>query len=288
MIRMRTVARDGWDFDVHEAGPGDGAPVLLLHGFPQRADCWAGVTPALVERGFQTIAPDQRGYSPGARPTDRAAYRLSELVADAIAVVDAVAGPGTRVHLVGHDWGAVVAWRLAAHHPGRVRSLTALSAPPPAAYVRSLVTTRQALASWYVLAFAVPGLVERVLAPRAGHPHSDLFVRFLHGTGQSRAAAERDAARLADPLALTAALNWYRAALTERRLEPDPPVTVPTQFVWSSGDSALTRQCTEFVHRHVDGSFRFVELRGVSHWIPDEAPGALADLLLEHLTAHPG
>jgi pimeloyl-ACP methyl ester carboxylesterase len=286
-VRVRTATRDGLTFDVHEQGPPGGDPVLLLHGFPQRGDSWHAVATRLAERGYRTLAPDQRGYSPGARPRGRGAYRLGALVDDALAVVDELVGPAARVHLVGHDWGAAVAWRLAARHGARLRSLTAVSVPPPAAYLRSLVTTRQGLASWYVYAFQLPGLPERALAA-GGRPFSPRLVAALRRTGQSRAAAERDAAGLADPAALTAAINWYRGMLTERPGEPDPPVTVPTLFVWSDRDSALTRQSVELVHEHVAAPFRYAELRGVSHWIPDAAPDQLTELLLEHLTEHPG
>ncbi len=271
--------------DVRESGPPDGSPVLLLHGFPQGADSWDAVTPALAAAGYRTVAPDQRGYSPGARPRSRADYRLDEMVDDACAVIDARAGG--RAHVVGHDWGAAVAWRLAARHPGRVRTLTALSVPPLAAYTRSLVTSRQLVASWYVWAFQVPGLAERVLGAH-GRAFSPRLAAVLRRTGQSRVRAERDAARLADPAALTAALNWYRGALAGRPGPADPPVPVPTLFVWSDGDTAILRPAVELVHRHVSGPYRYAELRGVSHWIPEEAPDALVELLLPHLAARPG
>jgi pimeloyl-ACP methyl ester carboxylesterase len=283
---VQTVTRDGLTFDVHERGPVDGEPVLLLHGFPQRAGSWDAVAARLTANGYRTLAPDQRGYSPGARPRGRRAYRLTELVDDAVAVVDALVGPTGRVHVVGHDWGAVVAWRLAARHPGRVRTLTAVSVPPPAAYLRSLLRTRQGLVSWYVYALQLPVLPERALGAR-GRPFSPVLAGMLRRTGQSRGVAERDAAGLADPAALRAAINWYRGLLTERP-SVDPPVPVPTLFVWSDGDVALTRQSTELTHEHVAGPFRYAELRGVSHWIPDEAPDALAALVLELLTEHPG
>lgn len=271
--------------DVREAGPVGGTPVLLLHGFPQGADSWDAVAPALAGAGYRTVAPDQRGYSPGVRPASRGDYRLDTLVADAVAVIDDRADG--RAHVVGHDWGAAVAWRLAARHPDRVRTLTALSAPPAAAFARSLVTTRQFLASWYFLAFQVPGLAERFLA--AGDaPYSRRFTAALRQSGQSRERARRDAARLADPGALTAALNWYRGVLAGRPGPDDPPVTVPTLFVWSDGDVAITRESTALVHRYVTGPYRYAELRGVSHWIPEEAPDALVELLLPHLAAHPG
>ncbi len=283
---LRTASRDGLTFDVRELGPPGGDPVLLLHGFPQRGDSWHAVATRLTASGFRTLAPDQRGYSPRARPPGRDAYRLEEMVDDALAVVDQLAGPDARVHLVGHDWGAAVAWRLAARHGDRFRTLTAVSVPPPAAYLRSLFTTRQGLASWYVYAFQLPWLPERLLSANGG-PFSRRFVAALRRSGQSEEAAQRDAAALADPAALTAAINWYRGVFSWPPGEPDPPVRVPTLFVWSDGDTALTRQSIELVHEHVAGPFRYAELRGVSHWIPDEAPDQLAELVLEHVKEHP-
>jgi pimeloyl-ACP methyl ester carboxylesterase len=271
--------------DIRESGPADGPPVLLLHGFPQGADAWDAVVPALNAAGYRTIAPDQRGYSPGARPGGRGAYRLAELTSDALAVIADRAGG--RAHVVGHDWGAAVAWRLAARYPDAVRSLTAVSVPPSAAYARSLVTTRQVLASWYVGMFQLPWLPERLL--RAGdRGYSPRLSAALRRSGQSRERARRDARRLADPAALTAALNWYRGVTAPGPRDADPPVTVPTLFVWSDGDTAVTRQSTESAHRYVTGPYRYAELRDVSHWIPEEAPDQLTELLLDHLAAHPG
>jgi pimeloyl-ACP methyl ester carboxylesterase len=283
---MFTVNRGTLAFDVIEHGPQDGDPVLLLHGFPQHATAWAGVAARLAARGYRCVAPDQRGYSPGARPSTVRAYAADELVDDVLAVIDAVAGPGGRAHVVGHDWGAIVGWRLAAHHPDRVRSLTAVSVPPPAALLGALRTSRQALASWYVLAFQIPGLAERAF--RAGDgAFSRRLVRLLQSSGQARAAAERDAAALADPAALTAALNWYRAARFTR-VGDDPPVRVPSLYVWSDGDTAITRPAALAADRYVEGPFRYVELRGTSHWILDEAPGELAELVAAQLAEHPG
>ena len=137
-------------------------------------------------------------------------------------------------------------------------------------------------ASWYMAAFRVPGLVERVYAVPAGKPRSPALVRMLVSSGQSREHAERDAARMADPAALTAALNWYRA-IPLRSREPFPQATAPALFVWSDRDTALTRDAAERAPLHLWGPFRYAELPGVSHWIPDEAPAALAELLLEHI-----
>ncbi|WP_308257736.1 alpha/beta fold hydrolase [Pseudonocardia lacus] len=276
---MRTVTRGELTFDVVEHGPADGDPVLLLHGFPQHASSWAGVASRLAGRGYRCVAPDQRGYSPGARPAGARAYVVDELVADALAVLDDVAGPDGRAHVVGHDWGAAVAWALAGRHPDRLRSLTAVSVPPPAAMLRAMRRGRQALASWYMLAFQVPGLAERGLA-------GSRFATMLRRSGQSAPAAERDAAAMAEDGALTAALNWYRAMRFARGGSPGR-VRVPTLFVWSDGDTAITRDAALLADRYVEAPFRFVELRGVSHWVPDQAPAQLAELIAEHLAAYP-
>jgi pimeloyl-ACP methyl ester carboxylesterase len=285
---VRTVTRDGLVFDLTTAGPPGGEPVVLLHGFPQSARCWDAVTPALAAAGLRTVAPDQRGYSPRARPVGRAAYRLSELVADAAAVVEAALAEAgrPRAHVVGHDWGAVVAWALAGYRPELVRTVTGISAPPPGAMAAALHRPRQLLASWYMAVFAVPGVAERLFAAPAGSAWSPALVRLLVRSGQTRARAERDAAGLADPAALTAALSWYRA-IPLVHPGPVPQAIAPALFVWSDGDTALTRDAAERAPAHVAGPYRYAELRGVSHWIPDEAPDALAELLLDHLVAHP-
>jgi pimeloyl-ACP methyl ester carboxylesterase len=288
MPDVETVTRDGLVFELTTAGPATGEPVVLLHGFPQSARCWDAVTPALAAAGLRTVAPDQRGYSPGARPAGRAAYRLSEPVADAAAVVEAtLAATGrARAHVVGHDWGAAVAWGLAGRRPELVRTVTGISVPPMGAMAAALRRPRQLRASWYMGFFAVPGLAERVYAVPAGREWSPALVAMLVRSGQTRARAERDAARLAEPAALTAALNWYRA-LPLSRSDPMPRATAPALFVWSDGDTALTRDAADRAEEHVAGPFRYAELRGVSHWIPDEAPDALAELLLDHVAAHP-
>ena len=164
--------RAGLTFDVRDEGPRDGEPVVMLHGFPQTSVIWTPLGGRLRAAGYRTLAPDQRGYSPGARPRGVRLYALAELVADALAVLDAATGD--RAHLVAHDWGAGVAWALAARHPDRVASLTSLSSPPPQALLRGLLRPRQALAAWYIAVIAVPGLVEQVHARRP-----DVLVRLL-------------------------------------------------------------------------------------------------------------
>lgn len=269
---MRIDAR-GLTFEVRTGGPEGGEPVLLLHGFPQHAGEWDEVIPALHAAGLRTYALDQRGYSPGARPADVGAYRIPELVADAAAVLDALGV--TTAHLVGHDWGAIVAWGLAAAHPERVRTLTAVSVPHPAAMGHALATDpRQKARSSYIALFRKPGKAEKVLlAFRAA-----ALRRMLAGVGDADRVA-RYADPMREPGALTAALNWYRA-MTGADMKAVGPVGVPTTFVWSDRDVAIGRTAADACAAHVTGDYRFVVLPGVTHWIPDEAPGPLAEAIL--------
>src|SRR6185437_12111328 len=171
--QVESFRRETLEFPVRDAGPPDGPVVVLLHGFPQTGACWDLVWPALTAAGYRTLAPDQRGYAPAAQPRGRRAYRTAELVADVEALI--AASGASRVHLVGHDWGAAIAWRLASARPELVQSLTAISVPHPAAFTRALLSSRQAVASWYMYAFQLPWLPERYLGGGGG----ERLARFL-------------------------------------------------------------------------------------------------------------
>lgn len=278
---MDTFTRGTLRFDVTELGPGDGVPVLLLHGFPQTAASWEPVARRLAAAGYRVLAPDQRGYSAGARPEGRRAYRVEELVDDVLALADA-AGADT-VHVVGHDWGAVVAWALAALYPDRVRTLTAVSVPHPAAFVRAMATSRQGVLSWYMYFFQLPAVAERLLGRPGG------LAAAARRAGQSPERARRDEAALAAKgglrPALTGAINWYRAMPFWEHKGLGLTVGTPTLLVWSDGDVAISRAAVDGTPRWVTGPYRLEVLSGVSHWIPDETPDRLADLVLEHVRA---
>ena len=277
--RITSYVRDGLVFDVHDAGPVDGTPVLLLHGFPQDSRSWGAVSPLLHARGYRTIAPDQRGYSPGARPRPRRAYRPSELGQDIVELIEVVGlGP---VHLVGHDWGAAVAWQVAGQRPDLLRSLTALSVPHPAAFLRAMGTRSQRRRSRYMVFFQLPWLPERQLSSGKS------WERLLRSTGMSPQAAARDAERMRDRGAARAALNWYRAIGFTRPRAMRAKITVPTLYVWSDGDRAVGPQGAAFTPRYVAGRYTYEVLKGVSHWIPEEAPEQLDALLARHFDAGP-
>jgi pimeloyl-ACP methyl ester carboxylesterase len=268
--RITSYERVGLAFDVIDDGPLDGPAVVLLHGFPQRATSWAKVMPLLGEAGFRTYAPDQRGYSPGARPRGRRAYKAAELVDDVVALIDRIDAP---VHLVGHDWGAAVAWGVAARHPDRLASLTAVSVGHSQAFLRALRTADQARRSWYMGLFQLPVVPERLLSGK-------WFVqKFLGGSGMTEEMLATYRAEMVEGGALRGGLNWYRAIPFGLRDEL-PDVSVPTTFVWSDGDKALGRRMAELTEEYVDGPYELVELTGASHWIPDERPAELAEAII--------
>jgi pimeloyl-ACP methyl ester carboxylesterase len=275
--RITSLTRAGLVFDIHDTGPIGGTPVFLLHGFPQDSRSWGAVCALLHARGYRTITPDQRGYSPGARPHPRRAYRCSELTKDIVELIQ-VAGLGPA-HLVGHDWGAVVAWEVAAKRPDLLRSLTALSVPHPGAFARAMFTSSQRRKSRYMLFFQLPWLPERQLT--SGEP----LERSLRWTGMSSEAAARDAGRMRERGAARGALNWYRAIVFSVPRPLGAKITVPTLYVWSDGDRAIGPQGAALTPRFVTGPYTYEVLEGVSHWIPDEAPEQLDALLARHFDA---
>jgi pimeloyl-ACP methyl ester carboxylesterase len=275
MIEPLQLPARGLVFDALAAGPPTGELVVLLHGFPQTSACWTQVLATLAAAGYRAVAPDQRGYSPKARPTTVPAYRLPQLVADVVAIADRL--DAATFHLVGHDWGGVVAWRLAGRHPERVATLTAVSTPHPRAFARALVAGAQALRSAYIPVFRLPRLPELLLG---AHRQWGLR-RLLAQDGLGDHWVDTYARALAQPGALSAALAWYRAAtpfsLRARQVD------VPTLYVWGSGDPALGPRAAITTGRWVTGAYRFEVLPGAGHWLPEHHAEALGALLLEHL-----
>ena len=266
-------------FDVRVDGPEDGRPVLLLHGFPQTSLCWAAVTPLLTRAGLRTYAPDQLGYSPGARPGEVEAYstpNLAQVTADLMTALGL-----DRADVVGHDWGANVAWALAGWHPDRVRSLTAVSVPHPAAYTVAYRTDpEQKERSGYIRLFWQPGKAEEVLLADDGRRLRRMLSGGEGDTGVPAEAIDEYVAVLSAPGALTAALNWYRAMSSSDRVDP---VSVPTTYVWSDGDVAIGRTAAEACENYVTGDYAFVELPGITHWVPEQAPDQLTAAILERI-----
>lgn len=277
MIEHIGVTTPAGSFDGLAAGEEDGQPVLLLHGFPEAASEWTHQLAALAAAGYRAVAPDQRGYSPGVRPEAVADYRMELLVGDVLAIADAL--DWGRFDLVGHDWGAAVGWAVADEHPDRIRTLTAVSVPHPVPFFLAMRDDQdQQQRSAYIQVFRQQGQAEkRLLADNAR------ALRQVYGYGVPRSRVEDYIARLSEPGALTAALNWYRA------MQPGSSVgriTVPTMYVWSTDDVAIGSVAALATADWIDGPYRFEMLEDVSHWIPEEAAETLSQLLLRHLAGH--
>jgi pimeloyl-ACP methyl ester carboxylesterase len=278
----RTVTAGGWKFRVLDEGSPSDRAVLLLHGFPESAEEWRAQLGFLARAGFRAIAPDQRGYSAGARPEGVAAYGIDLLVGDALAICDSL--DIKRFDLVGHDWGAIVAWMLAAHHPSRVRSFTAVSVPHPEAFADAYASldSNQREMSSYIDVFRAEGDAgEKMLAGEDGAGLRQLFEQ----QGLSPEAVAGHAAIHEQPEALTAAMNWYRAT-HPTMMRGVPRVSIPTLFVWGTLDPAISRDAAEGCAQYVTGPYRFEVLESVGHWIPELEAETFNRILLEHLTAH--
>jgi pimeloyl-ACP methyl ester carboxylesterase len=270
-------------FDVSVAGNPAAPLVLLLHGFAVSRHLYDAQVPALAAAGYFAAAPNQRGYSPGARPdpNDRAQYDIEVLIRDALDLADALGGAGCRFHLVGHDRGGSLSWEIAAHWPERVASLTMLSRPHPGAFARALAEDpEQPVRSRHHKAFLKPDAVPKLLAEDAA------WLRVRHrAQGIPAAQTEKHLSVLGNAPALEAALAWYRARGTVHR--PIPKITVPTLFVWGDADDTVGRMAAEGTGEFIAAPYRFVELPGVGHYAADQVPDRVNALLLEHLAAHP-
>jgi pimeloyl-ACP methyl ester carboxylesterase len=264
---VRRIRGDGVELAVHDEG--EGTPVLLIHGFPDSANLWRNQVNALIAAGFRTIAPDLRGFGESGRADD---YRVGRSVADMAAILDTLSIE--KAHVVGHDWGAGVAWALAALEPGRVDRLVAMSVGHPG--MRSERTLESRQKAWYTLLFQFPeaeALLTREdwkLTRQWAASHPDLEERI---------------AALAQPGALTAGLGWYRANLhPARELEParEVPRVDNALGLWSDGDAYLAEEQMRGSGRFVD-DWRYERIEGASHWMQLDAPDRINQLLLEYL-----
>ncbi|WP_229914347.1 alpha/beta fold hydrolase [Streptomyces capitiformicae] len=274
--KVLQVTTGGLTFDVETAGPADGDVAILLHGWPHCFASWTDVVPVLNRAGLRTIAPNQRGYSPKARPERVEDYRLPLLAQDVLGIMDELGV--ARAHVVGHDWGAIVAWYLAAQHPDRVRTLTAVAFPHLDAYQQAYrVDPEQQQASKYIDLLTAEGSTEYWLADDAARLRELL-------AGADNALAPEQQARYIDfhtrPGTFHASLNWYRAGTILDGRSALGKVPVPTTFIWSEEDESVSTMAAESTGAFVSGPYRLVTLKGVSHWQPQEVPGLVAEEIL--------
>jgi pimeloyl-ACP methyl ester carboxylesterase len=270
---MRRLTGDGLSLAVLDEG--EGRPVLLLHGFPDSSHVWRHQVPALVDAGMRAIAPDLRGFGESDKPEEVEEYALTRSLADMVAVLDALGVE--RACVVGHDWGAALAWALAAFVPARVERLVAMSVGHPNTFREQSIERREK--AWYQLLFQFTGTAEDLVM----RDDWKLFREFARGDGD----LDRYVADLSRPGALTAGLNWYRAnAGPQRELEersPFPAVAAPTLGLWSSGDNYLTEEPMLGSSEHVTGPWRYERIENASHWLQLDAAERVNELLLEFL-----
>jgi epoxide hydrolase 4 len=279
-IRTRKVEANGLTFTVDECGEGEQV-ALLLHGFPESRICWRHQLPALAALGWRAVAPDLRGYGATSRPAGRAAYRIEHLVDDAAALFDAL-GAKQRL-LVGHDWGGMVAWAYAIRRRQPLDGLAILNAPHPLVYAKAVRGWRQRLRSWYILVFQLPWLPEKLFGANRAR-------RLAHAIRRSARRPEtfprevmeiyRDNA--AEPGALTAMMNYYRANFSARTMGRGPGVNVPVLLLWGEKDTALGKEMIAPTEAYVS-DLAIQRFPDISHWLPEEAPDGVNAALAEWL-----
>lgn len=270
-------------FDARVAGPENGEVVILLHGFPETSYEWRHQLPALARAGYRAIAPDQRGYSPGARPPNVADYAVLLLVQDVMGMADAL--HVDHFHLVGHDWGGGVGWAAARLHADRVLTYTAVSTPHPDALSEKLAdpTSCQYGDSAYFDTFASPDATTLFLANDA----AVLKATYAGATPEDVAVY---VAALGNQPAMNAALDWYRANIKNRNFTNPPlgKVTIPSRLVFGDADPYFCLDTAQATADFVSGPYRLVELPGVNHWVPENSPSEVTQAILDVIRSRDG
>ena len=277
-MSLRFVEANGMRFEVEETGAGDHL-ALCLQGFPEHLGSWRNQVRVLAELGFRVWAVNQRGYGRSSRPDGVAAYALRHLVADVAGLIDA--SGAQHVSLIGHDWGAMVAWCFAIAQVRPLQRLVILNVPHPLCFRAALKHWRQRRKSWYIGLFQLPVVPERLLAARGG----EAVRRMFRGLAISPDVVDVYASQIAEPGAATAMLNWYRAMRLGGSMPAlDRRIEVPTLVIWGERDVALDVICLDGTDRYV-ADLRIERLSGVSHWVQQDAPERVNALLRGFLTS---
>ena len=261
------------------AGPKEGPVVVLLHGFPEFWYGWRRQIEPLADAGFRVIVPDQRGYNLSSKPSGVAAYALTELVSDVIAIADQLGQE--KIFLAGHDWGAAVAWSTALLYPQRIAKLVALNVPHPSVMRRFMMKhMRQMLRSWYIFFFQLPYLPEAFFSAF----HFLVGARSLLRSSRPGTFSAEDLNQYrtawSQPGALTAMINWYRALFRTRAKFPDKTVRIPTRILWGERDAFLLAEMAHESLRYCKDAELFT-FANASHWLQHEEPARVSELLID-------
>ena len=261
------------------AGPRDAPVVVLLHGFPEFWYGWHRQIEPLAAAGFRVIVPDQRGYNLSSKPSGVAAYALTELASDVIAIADQLGQE--KIFLVGHDWGAAVAWTTALLHSQRVAKLVVLNVPHPSVMRKFLRKhPRQILRSWYVFFFQLPWLPEAVFSAFNFHVGARSLLRSSRPSTFSAEDLAQYRAAWSQPGGLTAMINWYRALFCARIKFPDKTVRVPTRILWGERDAFLLAEMAHESLRYCTSAELFT-FADATHWLQHEEPARVSELLID-------
>lgn len=281
-MRELSLTANGLRFRCLADGPTEGPLALLLHGFPEGAESWQEQLPGLARAGYLAVAPDLRGYGGTDCPEGEDAYRMPHLVADITGLADTLGHD--RFHLAGHDWGSLVGWSVAAAHPDRLHTWSALSVGHPRVFTDTIRDDPdQRKRSSYIELFRLPGgKAEQVLA-EDGHRR----LRRMYEVGPTPDAIPPQAidtfvSSMSRPGRLTAGLNYYRANLGENAQQtPNEPIATPTQLIWGDQDPALGEASARLTAQHVGAEYRLEVLAGAGHWLQFERPADVTRLLLD-------
>lgn len=270
--RITSFQRDDLSFDVIDTGPLDGQIFVLLHGFPETNKSWHETSEILNHHGYRTLAVNQRGYSLAAQPTKRRDYRGSALVEDVKTLLDLIQQP---VYLVGHDWGAVVAWDVAQRYPEKIKHLIAVSVPHKAAFMQAMLKSNQLFKSYYMGLFQLPKIPEILFEkfPKIG-------LGLLKNSGMTQQQLDDFQKQIIDEKRLTFALNWYRGLPFSSNKTLLKPVTVPTLFIWGKHDVAIGYKSVELNKNYVDAPYKEI-IMDATHWIPVQNAKALSQSILD-------
>jgi pimeloyl-ACP methyl ester carboxylesterase len=273
---------NGLKFTTDVAGDPNAEFVLLLHGFPESRHIWRHTLGVLADAGYRAAAPDQRGYSSGARPdpTDLGNYAYNLLVQDVIDIADCAGAPGRKFHLVGHDWGGQVAWGVAARYPERLASLTVVSRPHPAAFRKALLDLDgdQKHRSRHHKAFLAPETADLLMADGAYR-----FRRMMASQNVSDEAIDRHMTVINGRDALEATLAWYRAYDTQIEMAA---ISVPTLYVWGDADATVGPKAAQATADYISGPYRMEIIPGAGHFVMDEAAEEASRIILTHVAKY--
>jgi pimeloyl-ACP methyl ester carboxylesterase len=278
------IKTNGINLHVVQAGPESGPLVILLHGFPEFWRGWKFQIGPLAQAGFKVWAPDQRGYNLSDKPKGIAAYQIDELAKDVVGLIEAAGGD--KAFIVGHDWGAVVAWWVALRYPEKVERLAILNVPHPAVMIRHLyINPAQLRKSWYIFAFQIPFLTEAL----ARNNDWAFLIRSLKGSSRRRTFSEEDIEQYRQAWwrkdAFTSMVNWYRAILQKPPAFPaDPLVHVPTLILWGTQDRFLGRELAQPSAELCDQA-KLVFFEEATHWIQHEEAEKVNQFLISFFSA---